>query len=466
MSLKYATTRTKQQEIQEKSKEISKVLEGYLHGLLEPLDAYVDKRLVETFLQGIRTILEARNQAPGLTISELGSILLSGRQATAGEKRIDRLISSKKWSEEIIKMFQWNEATKKYEELRRKGEEVYAIWDGSEIEKPESQKAEDLCAVRSSKAARRKKARKGAWNQPGGRPIVVLGYEWTACVVVGKQGKPSLAMMEFWSRKGPEATTQKKVEERMIEKMAWRWGKNVLHLFDRGYAGGTWLEMMRKYGLRFLIRWKKGHHFLTGEGEEKALGRIGQYKKSWGHRTIWDERGKRWRETGIVAVPVRHASYAGDLWVVIVRRGGEPWYLITNQRVETEEQAWECYQAYCRRWQVETVFRYEKCELGIETIRSWKRERRDKLLHMVSLVHSFLLHLLSEDRKELVDWILHEYCQRKGKKQKEAKVPIYRLRWALSRFFREIRPIFAFSENVRTSTASHQGSYTCSQNSG
>ncbi len=88
---------------------------------------------------------------------------------------------------------------------------------------------------------------------------------------------------------------------------------------------------------------------------------------------MWDGRKREERKTGIVAVRVRHASYQGDLWVVIVRRGGEPWYLVTNRCIEAEEQAWECYQAYCRRWQVETVFRYEKSELAIETIRIWKK---------------------------------------------------------------------------------------------
>jgi Transposase DDE domain len=466
MSSKYAITRTKRQEVQEKLEQVTNVVERYLEPLVETLDAYLDKRLVRTFLQGTRTLIEARTQASGLVISELGSILLSGREATAGEKRIHRLLSSEKWSEELINIFQWNEAEKRYEELRREGEQVFVVWDGSVIEKPESQKAEDLCAVKSSKAARRKKSRKGSFNQPGGKPIVVLGYEWTACVVVGKKGKPSLAMMDFWSRKGPEATTARKEEEWMLAQVARKWGKNVLHIFDRGYAGGPWLEMMWRYQVQFLIRWKKGHHFFDENGEEKSLGQIGKQKRSWGHRMIWDERKKEERKTGVVAVRVRHASYAGDLWVVIVRRGGEPWYLVTNRCVETEEQAWECYKAYCRRWQVETVFRYEKSELAIETIRVWKREKRNKFFHMVSLVHSFLLHLLDEEYKELVEWILREYCHRTGKKHKEAKVPIYRLRWALSRFFQEIRPVFLFSGGVRSSTASHQGPNIRSQNSG
>ena len=61
-------------------------------------------------------------------------------------------------------------------------------------------------------------------------------------------------------------------------------------------------------------------------GEEKSLGQVGKQKRSWGHRMIWDERKKEERQTGVVAVRVRHGSYAGDVWVVIVRRGGEPWY--------------------------------------------------------------------------------------------------------------------------------------------
>jgi hypothetical protein len=466
MPSKYAISTTKQQEVQASSQAVTQLIEKYLDPLVKPLDAYLDKRLVETFCQGIRTLIEARNQAPGLVVSELGAILLSGRQATAGEKRLHRLLSSEKWSEELIRIFQWNEAEKRDEELKKEGEEIYVIWDGSVIEKPESQKAEDLCAVKSSKAARRKKTRKGAFNQPGGKPVVVLGYEWTACVVVGKKGKPSLAMMDFWSRKGPEATTAKREEERMLMKVAGRWGKNVLHLFDRGYAGGPWLEMMWRYQVHFLIRWKKGHHFRDENGEEKSLGQIGKGKRSWGHRMIWDERDKKERKTGVVAVRVRHASYPMDLWVVIVRRGGEPWYLVTNRCIETEEQAWECYKAYCRRWQVETIFRFEKSELAIETIRLWTREKRNKLLQMIALVHSLLLHFLEDEFKELVEWILHEYCRRRGKKQHKAKIPIYRLRWALSRFWQEIRPSFSFASRVRSSTASHQGSNSCSQNSG
>jgi hypothetical protein len=218
--------------------------------------------------------------------------------------------------------------------------------------------------------------------------------------------------------------------------------------------------------VHFLIRWKKGHHFLDEEGEEKSLGQIGKSKRSWGQRMIWDEKKKEERKTGIVALPVKHARYAGQLWVVIVRRGGEPWYLITNRCIETEEQAWECYKAYCRRWQVETVFPYEKSELALETIRIWKHDKRKKLLHMVSLVHSFLLHVLGQEHSELLEWLLRQYCHRTGNKQKEATVPLYRLRWAMSRLWQEIRPVFSFPASLQAQMVSHPGLNVRSQNSG
>jgi hypothetical protein len=239
----------------------------------------------------------------------------------------------------------------------------------------------------------------------------------------------------------------------MLEKVARKWGKHALHIFARGYAGGPWLEVMWRDQLHFLIRWKKGHHFLDEHGQEQSLGQIGKQKRSWGHRMIWEERNRRLCKTGIVAVQVRHPSYQGALWVVLVRRGGEPWYLVTNGCIETEEQAWECYHASCRRWQV-------------EAIRVCKREKRNKLLPMLSVVHACLFHLLDEEYQELIHWIVRAYCHRTGKKQREAKVPIYRLRWALSRFWQEIRPVFSFPGCVRVSTASNRASYIRSQNSG
>lgn len=61
-------------------------------------------------------------------------------------------------------------------------------WDESVIEKPESLKAERLCAVRSSKACRLKRIKPGFYNLPTGRPVLEL---W--CHRTGKWSRSTAA---------------------------------------------------------------------------------------------------------------------------------------------------------------------------------------------------------------------------------------------------------------------------------
>jgi hypothetical protein len=70
--------------------------------------------------------------------------------------------------------------------------------------------------------------------------------------------------------------------------------------------------------------------------------------------------------------------------------------LFTNERVQSEEQAWEIFFAYKRRGPLEPSFRSGKCELAMESPRLWSLENRLKLLGIVLLVSAFLLFLLEE----------------------------------------------------------------------
>lgn len=100
---------------------------------------------------------------------------------------------------------------------------------------------------------------------------MVPGLEWSACVLAGLTGRPELVRMEFWSRKGPQATTLRQEEERLLGPIARAWGKLVLHIFDRGYASGPWIQTLQRDEVDFLIRWKKGHHFSDEQGCERSL---------------------------------------------------------------------------------------------------------------------------------------------------------------------------------------------------
>ena len=64
-------------------------------------------------------------------------------------------------------------------------------------------------------------------------------------------------------------------------------------------------------------------------------------------------------------------------------------YLLTNEVIETEAEAWRVVLAYARRWQIEMAFRYGKSELAMESPRLWTWERRLKLLLLVTLAYAF-----------------------------------------------------------------------------
>ena len=150
--------------------------------------------------------------------------------------------------------------------------------------------------------------------------------------------------------------------------------------------------------------------------------------------------------------PLWHPDYLYQLYLVKVRVRKKVWYLITNEPIKKEEQAWEIVFAYRRRWQIELSFRYGKCELGMESPRLWSFENRLKLLGIVTLVYAFLLHLLNSDYHHLISLILQLKCHRTGKRCREATAPLYRLRWAISRLWDDYHPALGalFSPNVQT----------------
>jgi hypothetical protein len=112
------------------------------------LDAVLDKRLVRTFLASIQVMITFRDQANGLLLSELGGYLVTPDKAPAGTKRLSNLLHSAKWAGWLIARFLWQRASQQLEAWTQAGEDGLVIWEESGWEKPESQQAEGLCAVR------------------------------------------------------------------------------------------------------------------------------------------------------------------------------------------------------------------------------------------------------------------------------------------------------------------------------
>lgn len=434
--------RVGEQEHRQKSRELERRCYDFLYGLLAGLDHCLDRRLVETFLGLVLVIIMHRNRPQGLLLSELGGYIKPTWQAPAGTKRISNLLRSKDWSADFIETYLWIRAEERVAELSRAEKPVLVIWDESVIEKPESLHGEGLCAVRSSKARRLKRIKPGFFNPPSGRPIFVPGYNWLQVLVAGMEGSPVVAKMQWWTTRGEQATDKRSLEAEILREIAEKWGSQVVHIWDRGFAGAPWLSLAYVHAVRFVMRWPKRYGLIDDLGEERPAWQFTRGKRSWEYRLLWDARRRCYRKTGILAVPVYDKLHHQPLWLVVARPGSgrEPWYLLTNEPIRNSQDAWNVVLAYARRWQIEMSIRFDKCELAFESprLRHWESQRR--LLLITTLVFAFLISLLT--LQSLLNWLLTYWCHRTGKWSLKVKTPLYRLRSALSRLWLSHPPPF------------------------
>jgi hypothetical protein len=415
-------------------------LARYLEPFRERLDAYLDRRVVGNLLAGVGAIVQSRSV---LTTSELGGGLCGADHAEAGTQRLQYALHHPGWTAEVIEEVLWDQAEARLQQIEHSGESALCIWDGSVIEKPESDKLEGLGPVRSSKARRLGRSRKTLYNQPSRIPVRVPGYEWESLLLLGADGLPQVVTMRWWQRTKGVPGQQRAQQERLLSQVASRWGRRVRHIFDRGYGHGPWLWQLWRYHLRFAVRWKKGNKLIDEQGRERKAWEIARGKRPWGQpRLLWDTHCRVYRTTWVLALPVRHPDYHGRLWLVVVRqgRGREPWYLLTNEPVETSEQAWEIVFSYVSRWKIEESFRFQKCELLIDSLRlrSWLAQR--KLLLLVTLAYGALLSLLALPLWLARCRLLVHWCQRADWRLWRVNAPLYRLRWSLSRLWQAQPP--------------------------
>jgi hypothetical protein len=422
-----------EEEKQEKSRVLERQLVKMLWPVLRELKQSLDRRLVKTFLGLVMAIVIHRHRNNGLLLSELGGYLLGLEQCQAGTKRISNLVHSERWEARVIEDFLWQKGTQRVEELWKQEERPLVIWDESVLEKPESLQAEELCAVRSSKAVRLKRIKPGFFNPPGGRPIFVPGFHWLKVLVIGHKGRPTLAHMRWWTTRG-ERKSQKRTEERaVLTKIDELWGKEVLHVWDRGFAGNPWLTQVFMQGARFVLRWPKNYYLLDENEQLRKPGELSKGKRSWEHRLLWDAHRHCECKTGILALPVFDPTHHQPLWLVIARRKNQsPWYLLTSEPAHSPHLAWQIILAYARRWQVEMAIRFNKSELAFESPRLLHWHARHKLLLLAALAYAFLLSLLSLPPHSISAWLLNTFCHRTGKRSQMTPAPLYRLRFALA----------------------------------
>jgi len=431
---------TSKAEKKQESREMETRCWMFLRAFLEELHKYVDRRLVKTLLDLVLVILMHRHRNNGLLLSELGDHLLGGERGPAGVKRIASLLHSVNWKSTLILKYLWERANEKVKELSSSQAAVYVIWDESVLEKSESLKAEGLCAVRSSKAARLKRIKPGYFNPPTDRPIFVPGFNWLQILVTGLQGTPVLAHLCWWTTRGEKASQKRLEEGKILKKVANLWGRKVMHVWDRGFVGAPWTTLALDHHLRFILRWNSKYHLIGPDGRKHEAWKVVRGKRSWEYRMIWDARRRCQRKTGIIAAPIHLPDDKRQLFLVVSRPGygRKPWYLVTTEPIQTAEQAWQIVFAYARRWQIEMSLRFTKAEMAFESPRLLNWESRMKFLLIASLAYAFLLSLLTD--LDFLFQFISRYCHRTGKWSRDISTPLYRLRLALSRLWLAFRP--------------------------
>ena len=281
-----------------------------------------------------------------------------------------------------------------------------------------------------------------------GLALAKAGCWWAA---PPNKGHRWLRRCGFRSTRGPRASFKRDEEGKLLVELASVWGRDVTHVFDRGYASRFWLSLLLAFGLRFVLGFRHDYRLLDEAGHNRLTWQIPRGKRGWSQRRVWDSRRHLWVAASVLVMPVAHPDAPEKrLWLVVARsQGRTPWYLLTADAVTTEEQAWDVMFAYARRWQIELTWRYEKSEWAFQSPRVWDWEVREKLLLMATLAYAFLLTLLSAFYDPLRRWLVRYFAHRTGAPVAHAKVPLYRLRSALSRLWHEHPPNFAALSSSR-----------------
>jgi hypothetical protein len=430
-------------EDKEKIKHLGKPEQFILHQALRYLSPYtnqlylqMDVRLVRTFFDAFIGILTHRDKDKGLLLSELGGYIAGFLKATSGTKRLSNLFRSEKWSHKDIEKLHLEQAKNQVEKWRAEGRRLLGFIDDSQIEKPESWFAEGLCAVYSSKAQRLTRIKKGYYRPPISR-VCVPGFEWTALMIGGLSLTPMVGIMTWWTKRGWHRDSQDNVFYKMLKQIKATFGTALTLVLDRGFANEPTLERLYKCQLSFIIRWKTTNLLTNTEGVTKNTWRMCFGKKSLDKRVVWDKERKQALRLEIIYAPVWHPEHRDKpLTLVVVRpknrQGQQPMYLLTNLVIDSIGLAWEIFQSYIQRWDVEQAFRFIKSDLGIHTIRLHDFQNRLKFMAFVMLVYEFLLQLW-RNWKTMALIFINTWCPRTDKRLMNNRLPLYRFRDALAK---------------------------------
>jgi hypothetical protein len=261
-------------------------------------------------------------------------------------------------------------------------DEVWAIFDPSELRKPHAREMPALMRVRKTGGDR--------GTVPGYRTLNVLG--------VGRGGRRGILYHRLFSSREDDFESESTEIRTALETVgAALAGKAVTYLLDSQFDDvAVWSTI-----------WQQGQHLVCRLKHAERLVEVPDAGGGWRPGTIAEaqgqarelahvrtellvrKRGQRYAKrqpctVRIAACPVRVAypidvrgrrtspTRVRDAWLVVVRVDNvdwEPWLLLTDWPVTDEAGAVRAFRMYRTRWAVEDCFKFTKAVLGWEDVR-------------------------------------------------------------------------------------------------
>ena len=201
-------------------------------------------------------------------------------------------------------------------------------------------------------------------------------------------------------------------------------GVRVIDVSDRGSDITEYIDYEVEAGRLFIVR-SQHNRALTDEAGEASIGKLHDHlrsRKPTSHYTLRvpaTEGG--WRQTTIglawesvtIQPPRQARGEHGDtplnLWGVIAREVDPPpgekpieWILLTNQPIESAEQAREVVEDYACRWMIEDYHKAMKTGCGIEETQMTTLHGLSNVIGVLSVLGVHVLRLRCKARDEQI----------------------------------------------------------------
>lgn len=262
------------------------------------------------------------------------------------------------------------------------------ILDLSDIAKPFANKMDYLATVRDGSSGR-----------------LVNGYWLVELYASINHKNPVPVLLETFSHNEPYNAGQNPVVLDSVDRIFELTNKRGILVADRGFDGRVmfdhWLDnkyrfVVRLVGKRHLLRFYKG----SGQAVPIRADRFAEqtptpyrfYKlvKRHGKKTI--------RFTQIGFTKVKLPGRDEELTLVVSRLAGcdKPMMLLTNLTVKNSKDAKRVMRFYIRRWECEEAIRFLKCQVNLETIRTFRFSAICRLVLLATVVMIYLSWLVEE----------------------------------------------------------------------